>query len=103
VDVSPLQHFWSLAVVVQFSLVLPVLLIAGSLAWARRGRPSGPAAAVLLTALTAASLALFLSPATASSGRTTACRPGPGSSGAARWRPSAHAGSRVSRRRSPPP
>ena len=65
VDVSPLQHFWSLAVVVQFSLALPVLLIISALAWARRGRPSALSAAVLMTALTAASLALFLSPAAA--------------------------------------
>jgi peptidoglycan/LPS O-acetylase OafA/YrhL len=65
VAVSPLQHFWSLAVVVQFALVLPVLVLVGSLAWARRGRPSVVSAAVLLTALTAASLALSLSPAAA--------------------------------------
>ncbi|MFI7544375.1 acyltransferase family protein [Actinoplanes sp. NPDC049599] len=65
VDVSPLQHFWSLAVVVQVALLLPVLVLVGSLAWARRGRPSALSAAVLLTALTAASLALFLAPAAA--------------------------------------
>ena len=64
-DVSPLQHLWSLAVIVQFSLVLPVLLAVGALAWARRGRPSALAAGLLLTAVTAASLALFLAPASA--------------------------------------
>jgi peptidoglycan/LPS O-acetylase OafA/YrhL len=67
VDVSPLQHFWPLSLLVQFSLVWPVLLIVAALAWARRGRPSVLSAAVLLTGLTAASLALWLDPATANS------------------------------------
>jgi peptidoglycan/LPS O-acetylase OafA/YrhL len=64
-DVSPLQHLWSLAVVVQFSLALPVLLSVAALAWARRGRPSALSAGLLVTAVSAASLALFLSPASA--------------------------------------
>ncbi|GAA3918196.1 acyltransferase family protein [Actinoplanes auranticolor] len=60
VDVSPLQHFWPLSLLVQFCLVWPVLLIVVALAWARRGRPSVLSAALLLTVLSAASLALWL-------------------------------------------
>ncbi|MEU8610262.1 acyltransferase, partial [Actinoplanes sp. NPDC048791] len=64
VDVSPLQHFWPLSLLVQFALVWPLLLIVVALAWARRGRPSVLSAALLLTVLSAASLALWLEPAT---------------------------------------
>ncbi|WP_433721119.1 acyltransferase family protein [Actinoplanes sp. CA-051413] len=63
VDVSPLQHFWPLSLLTQFALVWPLLLIVGALAWARRGRPSVLSAALLLTVLSAASLALWLEPA----------------------------------------
>ena len=65
VDVSPLQHFWTLSLIAQFHLVWPVLLVIGALAWARRGRPSPLALTVVVTGLTAASLALWLQPAAA--------------------------------------
>ncbi len=59
---SALEHFWVLAVITQFSVLVPVLLMAGSLAWARGGRPSVLTAGVLVAALTAGSLALRLEP-----------------------------------------
>jgi peptidoglycan/LPS O-acetylase OafA/YrhL len=64
--ISPLQHFWSLAVLAQFWLLWPVLVIVASLAWARRGRPSALAAGLVLTVLIAGSLALWLHPAATS-------------------------------------
>ncbi len=62
-DVSPLRHFWSLALIAQFYLVWPLLLIVAALPFARRGRTGALGAAVVLTVLTAASFAHWLSPA----------------------------------------
>ncbi|AGZ41585.1 acyltransferase family protein [Actinoplanes friuliensis] len=57
-DPAPLQHFWSLALAAQFSLVWPLLLVVVALSWARRGRPSRVSVAVVLVALTGASFGL---------------------------------------------
>lgn len=38
---SPLQHYWSLSVEEQFYVLWPLLLVAASLAWARRRAPVG--------------------------------------------------------------
>ena len=55
---SPLQHFWSLAVEEQFYFLWPLLLVVGSAAWLRRGRPNRRSAALVLTLLAAGSLTL---------------------------------------------
>jgi peptidoglycan/LPS O-acetylase OafA/YrhL len=56
-DPSPLQHFWSLAVVGQFYLVWPVLLILASLVWLRAGASKRSVRLVLIV-VSVASFAL---------------------------------------------
>ena len=56
-DGLPLQHFWSLAVVQQFYLVWPVLVILGTLIWLR-GRVSGAALRLVLVVLLIGSFVL---------------------------------------------
>jgi peptidoglycan/LPS O-acetylase OafA/YrhL len=60
---SPLEHFWVLALITQFTVLWPVLLTVAALGWVRRGRPSVVAAGVLVVLLTAGSFAFWLEPA----------------------------------------
>ena len=56
-DVSPLQHYWSLAVEEQFYLVVPVAMIVGGLVARRRRWTEAHGAVVVITAITLSSLA----------------------------------------------
>jgi peptidoglycan/LPS O-acetylase OafA/YrhL len=60
-DPSPLRHFWSLAVGVQFSLVWPILLLLGSLIWLRAG-VSGRSVRLIVAGSTAGSFVLGVLP-----------------------------------------
>ena len=59
-DLSPLQHYWSLAIEEQFYLVWPALLLGVTLWWRRRGRPSRRAIAGALTVIAVSSLAFSI-------------------------------------------
>jgi len=56
-DVSPLQHYWSLAVEEQFYLVIPVAMLVGGLVARRRRWTQTRGAAVVIAAITLLSLA----------------------------------------------
>jgi peptidoglycan/LPS O-acetylase OafA/YrhL len=58
-EVSPVQHFWSLAIEEQFYLVWPVLLLGASWWWRRSGRAVRPA--LIVTAVLMAGLSLAYS------------------------------------------
>jgi peptidoglycan/LPS O-acetylase OafA/YrhL len=61
-DLSPLRHFWSLAVVAQFYLIWPILVLLGSLIWLRAGA-SGRSVRLILAVLSVGSFVLCVLPA----------------------------------------